>query len=204
MTSEAGTPPALNAMLDELDEPAIKQLALLLEVKLSDEFEPFAPRDGEGSELGFLAQLLDDPEAQGSSAARTTPLRSHYDRVKPPEAPKSQTLCQRYGSWTKACRAAEALRAEVLSARPWAHGFAGKRRPRPYERDEVIRAVLKCAIAIDRIPTSNAYYTWAARERRRAKQTGKTVRYPAQASVERFFHSWGAVRETIAHHRAGR
>ena len=54
---------------------------------------------------------------------------------------------------------------------------------------------------------SAAYYTWAAGERRRAKQTGKTVRYPAQASVERFFNSWNEVREAVnekfadGHHR---
>jgi len=41
--------------------------------------------------------------------------------------------------------------------------------PRPYERDEIVRAVLKCAVAIGRMPSSNAYYEWAARERRRAK-----------------------------------
>jgi hypothetical protein len=116
-TSAPAVPTALSVMLDELDEAAIDELALLLEVKLGDEFEPFAPRDGVDSELGFLAQLLDDPEAQGGSAARSTPLRAYYDRVKPARAPKSKPLCKRYKGWTNACRGAEAQAAEDHSVR---------------------------------------------------------------------------------------
>jgi hypothetical protein len=191
-TARAGAPGPLLAMIDALEPEAMREVALLLDTRLTP---LVSAEERRFRELGFLAEILDVPDARDPRSPRTTPTRYYYDEHKPPGAPQAQRLCERYGSWTKACRAARGLIGTEPGARAWTHGFTGKRKPPKYTRDEVIRAVLKCAAMIGRIPSSHAYYTWAARERGRAKQTGKTVRYPAQRSVERFFKSWSAVRQ---------
>jgi invasion protein IalB len=62
--------------------------------------------------------------------------RSTYDRQRTPEAPSSSTLVNRYGSWVKVCRAAQALtdggRGTNGTARAWAAPTCGRRRPPDY------------------------------------------------------------------------
>lgn len=105
-------------------------------------------------------------------------------------------------SWTKACRAAAGLLDPDSTAKPWAHGRTGKRAAPRYTRDEVVRAVIACAAAIGRMPSSHAYYTWAAEQRRRAKKTDAVARYPSQRTVEHHFGYWaqvaGAVEEALS------
>jgi hypothetical protein len=56
---------------------------------------------------------------------------------------------------------------------------------------------MACAAAIGRMPSSHAYYTWAAEQRRRAKKTGAAARYPAQRTVEHHIGYWGDVRNAV-------
>jgi hypothetical protein len=47
------------------------------------------------------------------------------------------------------------------------------------------------------MPSSHAYFTWAARRRREAKLKGAPHRLPAQNSVYRHYDSWAAVRREV-------
>lgn len=105
------------------------------------------------------------------------------------------------GSWRKACAAAASLKlpgGTKGAARPWSSKHRGGYRGPKFTRQEVIDAVLQCAAAVDRIPSSNVYYDWSARERRKARERGGHLpRLPAQASVERHFKSWREVRAAV-------
>lgn len=188
-------PPALLAMVDALKPDPVREISVLLEARLCP---PPAAATHRFDELGFLADMITDADAYDAGSPRSTPKRDYYDMNKPPEAPNSQRLCERYGTWTKACRAASTLLGAPAcggrsKARAWSHGFGGGRRPADYTRDEVILAVLRCAAAISRMPSSHAYFTWAARRRREAKLKGASHRLPAPNSVYRHFASWEAV-----------
>lgn len=130
-------PLPLLAMIDALEPVAVREVALILEARLTP-IQTAEERRQE--ELGYLASILSLPEARDPSSPRATPLRDYYDEHRPASAPQSQRLCERYGSWTKACRAARGLIDPESRARAWTHGFTGKRKPPPYTRDEVVLA----------------------------------------------------------------
>jgi hypothetical protein len=146
-------PPSLLAMVDALDPEAVREIFLLLSARLSPPPDPATYRR---EELSFLADILDLPEARDQESQRATPMRSYYDENKPPEAPNRQRLTDNYGSWTKACRAARGLIGAEPAARAWSHGFTGKRKPPDYTKDEIALAVLRCAAALGRMPSSIA------------------------------------------------
>jgi hypothetical protein len=183
-------------MLDELERPDLERIALVLRAKLRA-----APsrREEREHELGPLhamlkhAGLLDDP--------RPRLPRQQYDRDRPLDAPRGTTLASRYGSWFKACQAAVSLNlagGTKGAARPWSSKHRGGTRGPTFTRKEVIDAVLQCAAAVGRIPSTNLYYDWSARERRRARERGSRLpRLPAQASVERHFKKWSHVRAAV-------
>lgn len=194
--SSAAAPAPLLAMLDALSIPALREIERLLNARLSVEITPAEEREDK------LAVLMRLQQTHGRR-----PERIIYDEVRPPGSTSSRRLVDIYGSWTKACRAA-ATEQERRGAplpphylnplRPWANPSRDERRPPSYTVEEVIRAVIACADEIGRIPTSNAYYDWAAQKRRRARQLGApTPRVPTQRSVERHFSSWQEVREAL-------
>jgi hypothetical protein len=185
----------LLAMVDALEIDAVRELELVLGARLS--VPPPAPGERHESELGFLASILQLPEAMDPTSPRSTPRQSWYDEHRPPGSPSGRRLCKLYGSWTKACRAAGGHVESTSDAKPWVHGRTGKRAAPRYTRDEVVSAVIACAAAIGRMPSSHAYYTWSAEQRRRAKKTGKVARYPAQRTVEHHIGYWGDVRNAV-------
>lgn len=190
--SSAAAPVSLLAMLDALSPPALREIERLLNARLYVEITPAEER---GDKLALLMRL------QQTHGRR--PDRIVYDEIRPPGSTSSRRLVDIYGSWTKACRAAateQDLRAAPLPPhylkplRPWANPSRDERRPPSYTVEEIIRAVIACAGEIGRIPTSNAYYDWAAQKRRRARQLGAPPpRIPTQRSVERHFSSWDEV-----------
>lgn len=195
----AKVPPPLLAMVDALDPDAVREIKTLLEVRLFPVADPSQYRQ---EELGFLASIMELPEAFDQNSPRATPKRDYYDKHKPTSAPNSQRLTDNYGSWTKACRAARGLTGAIGApaeprARAWTHGYTGKRKPADYTRDEIVRAVLHCATAINRIPSSHAYFSWAARRRREAKLKGAPHRLPSTPTVYRHFDSWEAVTKAV-------
>lgn len=199
-------PRSLLAMIDSLAVEGVRELELVLGVRLSA--PTGAPVAWRESELGFLASILGLPEATGSSSARETPLQSYYDEHRPTGSPSGRRLCRRYGSWTKACRAAGGVIDPASRVKSWAHGRTGKRVAPRYTRDEVVGAVISCAAAIGRMPSSHAYYTWAAEQRRRAKKTGAFARYPSQRTVVHHVGGWAqvtrAVEEALSSRAVGR
>lgn len=193
--NETGVPSSLLAMVDALDVDGIRELELVLEVLLAAPVD--APSERRETELGFLASLLELPEAMGRNSARSTPLQSFYDEHRPTGSPSGRRLGKRYGTWTKACRAARGYLDPELGAKPWTHDNVGRRATPHYDRDEVVRAVIACGAAIGRMPSSHAYYTWAAEQRRRAKKTGAVARYPAQRTVEDHVGYWAEVTRAV-------
>lgn len=191
-----GLPGSLIAMLDELEPEQLQRIQLVLRARLRP-----APtrREERDHELGALhamlaaAGLLEDPRPRFS--------RELYDRDRPKGAPRAATLVHRYSSWFKACQAATSLNVAggtKGAARPWASKHRGGTRGPAFTPEEVIEAVLRCAAAVDRIPSSNVYYDWSARERRKARERGGHLpRLPAQGSVERHFKSWTEVRTAV-------
>lgn len=168
----AGSP--LHAMIGELSIEAVWELERALSNQLRR--QPTAA-ERRVRELGFLAQLLaeqghkpapaaaDDedslpPELRPAREAPTftTVSRAIYDTLKPPEAPDSGTLVKHYGSWRKACRAADGLKPDGRTTgpgKPWR-----TRRGRIYTREEVIEAIRACAFSLLRRPSSSDYYRW--------------------------------------------
>jgi hypothetical protein len=189
-------------MLDHLEHEQLERLERILRARLRA-----APtkREEHEHELGALNQmlkqegLLDDP--------RPRLPRQDYDRDRPKGAPRGTALASRYGSWFKACQAAVSLNlagGTKGAARPWSSKHRGGYRGPTFTRQEVIEAVLQCAAAVGRIPSSNLYYDWSARERRRARERGgRLPRLPAQASVERHFKSWSEVRAAVGAQLSG-
>lgn len=194
-SSGSPLPGSLLAMIGALEVDAVRELELVLEARLAAPVETGGER--REAELGFLASLLGLPEAMDPGSPRTTPRQSWYDEHRPSDAPSGRRLCRRYGSWAKACRAAEGLSHPGSGARPWAHARTGKRAAPRYTRDEVVRAVITCAAALGRMPSSHAYYTWAAERRRRAKETGAVARYPSQLTVEHHVGHWAEVTRAV-------
>lgn len=189
--AHAVVPGSLIAMIGALELDAVSELELVLAVRLA------VPAERRESELGFLAAILGLPEAMGPSSARATPLQSYYDDHRPESSPSGRRLCPNYGSWTKACRAAGGFADPASGAKPWTHGETGGRAAPRYTREEVVGAVGACAAAIGRMPSSHAYYTWAAEQRRRAKKTGAVARYPSQRTVKHHVGGWAEVTRPV-------
>ncbi len=186
-------------MLDALSPAGLEQLERVLGARLHVEITPAEERS---NQLAFLMEL--------QAAHGRTPQRKLYDQLRSPGSAKSQTLVKKHGSWIRACRAATAERERLgqrveqhhlKPLRAWKNPTRGQRRPANYTVEEIIRAVLTCSAEIGRLPTSNAYYDWAAAARRRARQLGAPPpRIPTQRSVERHFASWDEVREAVQHY----
>lgn len=184
--------PAVVAMLDALGPRALSELERVLGARLYVEVTPAQERGDRLQQLIAL-QTVHGPRLQ----------RQLYDRLRPTGSTSSKTLVKTYGSWARACRAAQtasgagATGQQLPSLQPWRNVAPG-RRPPAYTRDETIRAVLACAGEIGRLPSSSAYYAWANQKRRRARQRGaQPPRIPTQRSVGRHFESWGAVRSAV-------
>jgi hypothetical protein len=189
-------PASLAAMLDQLEPAQLKRLEIVLRAKLRT-----APtkREEREHELGVLNAML--AEAGLLEHPRPHLARGAYDRDRPEDAPRSARLVERYGSWFDACKPASSLNlagGTKGAARPWPSKHRGGHRGRKFTREEIIEAVIRCAAVVDRVPSSNVYYDWAARERRRARERGgRLPRLPAQGSVERHFGSWSEVRAAV-------
>lgn len=191
----SSAPAPLLAMLERLSPAALAQLERVLGARLHVALTPAEERE---SKLFFLIEL--------QCEHGRTPQRQLYDRLKPAGAARSQTLVETHGSWVRACRAATAERERLghdveehylEPLQPWKNPTRGRRRPPDYTDEEIIDAVIACAGEINRIPTSNAYYSWAADKRRRARanRSAPPLRIPTQRTIDRHFRGWDQVRE---------
>lgn len=176
-------------MLDRLQPEAAAELERVLAATLHVEATPAEERGDR------LRQLIELQKAHGPR-----PQRQLYDRWRPTGSTSSKTLVKAYGSWARACRAAWTAAGgppQLPPLQPWRNTSPG-RRPPPYDRGEVISAVLACAGEIGRVPSSSAYYAWAGQKRRRARQNGAPPpRIPTLRSVKRHFGGWAEVRAAL-------
>lgn len=189
-------PASLLAMLDQVDADSLQRLYKVLAVTLKP---PPKPRQKHEDELGALHAMLMAAGVVESGQPRIP--RRRYDAERPGGAPKSARLVERYGSWFKACRAAAGLNVPAGTEgapRPWSAPQRTQGRGPRFTREEVIEAVVQCAAAAGRVPSSNVYYAWSAKQRKSARHRGATLpRLPAQRSVERHFRCWGEVRAAV-------
>jgi hypothetical protein len=149
---------------------------------------PEAASERRWRELGFLATLLDEVP----QPPETLPYieRHVYEKRRPteaPEAPRAAWLCERYGSWKRACYAAWGLLDD--GSRRWGSYEPrlppGHKRVTRYTTDECIRTVEECAKALGSIPSSWDFHRWTLARRRRAKAAGMPIRLAGYNAVLR-------------------
>lgn len=195
---------AIEAMFFALTTPAARELERAMRACLAAP-QPTLHEQRE-TNLGHLAMMVAEDLAHREPEDRRPPRvpRKDYEASRPPEAASGAALVNHFGSWVEACRAAAALERkgrEAGGGKPWQTPSIGGRRGRNYTREEVIDGVIEVAHKLDRDPrqlTSTAYYRYVAEMRRCAKAKGAAApRWATQRSVQRFFHSWPAVRRAI-------
>jgi hypothetical protein len=173
-------------MLTHLDEPALAEIERALLLTLH---RPDSPTERRLAELGFLAQLLArTPRERGFRVSYIE--RGDYDQLRPPEAPRSARLVDRYGSWRAVCWHADGLLPDgrwLGPSRPWPSVLESRPRVRPYTRDEVLVSIAQCANELCRRPTITDYYRWLRAKRRRALLTGKPIRLAGPTAIYRHF-----------------
>lgn len=175
------------AMLDQLDEPSLVELerAILLTLRVAE-----TPSERRVAELGFLSSLLAKEKRRPNHRAAYIE-RDEYDRLRPPDAPLSHRLVERYGSFRAACWHAYGLLDDgrwLGPSRPWPTVGAGKYRVRAYSREEVLDSIRQCAREL-RLSTltSTDYFRWLRAKRRSARVSGKELRLAGQTAIYRHF-----------------
>lgn len=124
-----------------------------------------AAADVRVAELGALAALLNeiaDPTERTALRTQAPPLpQAIYDAQRPLGAPTSDWLSRKYDGWLKARRAAWGLLPDGRHAgpgRPWACPVV--KPPISYQREDCVRSVRECALALGRLPSSADYVRW--------------------------------------------
>jgi hypothetical protein len=177
---------AIAAMLALLDEDALTEIERALVLTLRPADSPTARRV---AELGFLAELLSrTPRERGFKISYAA--REDHDRLRPPDAPASARLVERYGSWRAACWHAYGQLPDgrwLGPSRPWPSALRGQARIRPYTREEVLASIRHCARELRRRPTHTDYERWLRAKRRRALLTGKMIRLAGHSAIYRHF-----------------
>jgi hypothetical protein len=207
--SPAGDDPldTLRVMLDSLSVQGLWEL----ERALTGRLHPVRTAAQERvAELGFLAALLDrclgprNSKQASEDSRSTTPTgssnrprviaRAKYDELRGGDAPRSALLVDRYGSWRKACRAADGLLQDGRSTgpgKPWRSG-RGPAADTQYTDEEIMRCVRACAVALLRRPSSTDYYHWRRAGRAYLQRVGSTERLATVDVVISCFGSWPA------------
>lgn len=157
-------------------------------------------------ELGFLSSLLDDPQSDGCEFG--TCERTYYDTVRPRSAPSSRELVDRYGSWSRVCRAAYGIQADgttVGPGKPWPTTNGSGSDWTEYSREEATAALRRCvaelrAAGVLTTPTTSQYDEWVRRHKLQARRRGLKLRLPYARNIYRIFPQrrlsesrWGAV-----------
>ena len=196
-------PPAIAAMLDALEPAAILELERALRLRL----QPTQSKAEQRVELlGFLAELLAQPLTDSTrSTGRVS--RRHYEQERPESAPQAQRLVELFGSWQRACRAANGLLPDgrwTGRANPWAQPVRGRPRAKPYTKDEVRAALRACALELGRRPTFTDYDRWREEKRKHGDRVEghRTRRLPPQRTIYRLYPT-GANRWRLALADAG-
>lgn len=125
--------------------------------------------------------------------------RQQYDRLRPDSAPTSELLQARYGTWSKACRAADGLLPDgryTGVGKPWVSVNRGRPKAPRYTREEMLAGIRECAFALLRRPSSAAYISWS-RARRAHLRRGSTE-HPRLAGWEAIRAQFGGYPQALA------
>ena len=199
--SAKSIPEALLVLLDHCPAAGLVELERAIAYRLRRELTPAQRRV---AELGTLAKLLGSPLAREIPyhAVATIQIdRKVYDDHRPPEAPSSETLVNRYGGakkggWWWALRAAQGLLDDGRSrgpGKPWVDGRRGRPAPPPTTPAHAIHSIRACALALGRRPSSSVYDEWVtARMRRHGSVAPGIGRLCSFDTVCRHFGTWKA------------
>lgn len=191
-------------MLRRVDPDGRERLARALHQQLN---APTSAAESRVAELGFLARLLEE-ELQPPDRLPYVDRKVYSERRprEAPAAPSAQWLCERFGSWRRACFAAWGLledgrrRSGTYEPRL----APGRGRPARFTAEESVDAVRECANALGYIPSSWDYHRWRLARVRRAKAHGRDLRLPHYNAVIRELaperskrEGWGIVVEKV-------
>ena len=118
-----------------------------------------------------------------------------YDQLRPDSAPSAAQLTAHYGTWQRACRAADGLLPDGRYAGiglPWVNLPAGRPRADRYTREDAVAAIRECALALLTHPSCHQYLLWA--RGRNAARDGRDQqrRLPSHAVIMRCFGGYRA------------
>ena len=197
-------PEALSVLLDHCPAAGLVELERVIAYRLHREITPAQRRV---AELGLLARLLESPlarEIPHHPVATIQIDRKVYDDHRPPGAPTSETLVERYGGakkggWWWALRAAQGLLEDGRSrgpGKPWADGRRGRPAPPPTTPEHAIHSIRACALALGRRPSSSVYDEWVTTRMRRHGSVAPGIgRLCSFDTVCRHFGTWKAALE---------
>ena len=170
-------------MLDVLEPDGREALARALHAQVH---APATAAERRWAELGLLARLLDE---HPQKAAVPYVKRQVYDRAaEAAEAPPSERLVERFGSWRRVCWAAWGLLSDGRSAMgglPYQLNRPDRRGYRPYTVEEALASVCACSEALRRLPSSSAYHKWAREKKQQARASGQESRVVRMSIVLR-------------------
>lgn len=173
-------------MLEVLDDDGRATLARALQQHVH---APPKAAEQHVAKLGLLARLLAEHPQQPERLPYVE--RKHYDQCRAAEttdAPSSEWLVQRFGSWKRACWAAWSLLPDgrkPLGGTPYSRLPPGRRSPRRYTVEECIASIRACATALGRWPSSGDYHRWSIEKKRRAREAGRELRIARMSIILR-------------------
>src|SRR5215211_3628757 len=191
MRSASGGLEPVKAMIAQLPVAAVWELERALTCSLRPAASPAQERI---AELGALARLLRAHGSRGAADPFSTVARGSYDRERPSGAPSGRRLVERYGSWRKACRAADGLLPDGRSTgpgKPW-RSHAGAGPARVYSDADLVDAVRACAASLRRRPSSSDYYRWWRARRAYLRRVGSAQRMPSLTVITARLGGWRA------------
>lgn len=176
---------AVVALIDRASGDALRELERGLRWHL---YRPADAPERRQRELGFLRRLLVDQDVIGGDLPYVE--RKTYDSQRPGDAPTSERLQKRFGSWAMACVSAAVLDESGTYRR----GVANPPLERqlvtyalPYELAHCLEAIRECAAALGRIPSSQDYVDWRRLRCTALRARGITPRIPHCYVIYRFF-----------------
>jgi hypothetical protein len=173
------------ALIDAASEDALRELERGLRWHL---YKPAEAPTRRRRELGFLRDLLSEQRTIGGDLAYVERLT--YDARRPPDAPTSERLKKRFGSWAMACASASALDDDGTYRRGVTNPPVERHLVRyalPYTRNECLAAIRECAVGLGRVPSSQDYVVWRRLRCSVLRSRGMTPRIPHCYVIYRFF-----------------
>jgi hypothetical protein len=167
----------ISAMIEVLDHERRETLAGALHQHVH---APPTAAERRVAFLGLLARLLNEHPQPPERIPYVE--RQQYDERRAAEtsdAPSSERLVERFGSWKRVCWAAWLLQPDGRKATggtPYSRLYPGRSRPPEYTVEECFASIRACADALGRAPSSADYHRWSLKKKRDARDAGQECR----------------------------